>query len=230
MLKLKKIAKTMEIAVSWRNEDSLFNRPLLQAFAIAIALHLFALCFVQIRSFNLFGTQSSIPPVVVDTDIAFIDQSDVLAQLDVREELPRAIREPEPAKLRVPVLSPPEHSFLAFDYLMTTSELDPLSFSEPPSHPSGTEVHVSGAIAERYIPTPIPSSPLPTGPSLRYVYHIQVDNRTGELIWFERVSGNGDKLLTSKADMILRTLKFTPDSETFAANGAVEILFWRDGG
>lgn len=229
MLKLKKIAKSMEIAISLNSKDSFFNRPLIQAFAIAIGLHLLALGTIQIRSINIFGNQSEIQPVLVDIDMAHIDQSAVLTELAIRDDLPRAIPEPQTSGLRLPTLPPAESSFIAFDYVITPKNIDPLAFNTPPGHPQGTELHISGALAERFIEEPVERSQLPPGPSIRYVYNIQVDNQTGELIWFERLSENSDRLLTFKADSIIRNLRFTPDRETFTANGSVEIMFWRDG-
>lgn len=229
MLKLKKIAKSMEVVISLGSKESFFSRPLLQAFAIAISLHLFFLFFVQIRTFNIFGNPPLINPVVVNADIAYIDQNEVLAQLDLQEDMPRAIREPKGSELKLPEVPRVNQSFVDIDYLVPPKSLNPLAFVEQPSHPTGTEIRVSGPISDRFIDEPI--TPVHSkGPSIRYLYQVQVDNASGALIWFEAISGYSDRTLTAKAETILKNMKFTPEYQTFAANGSVEIVFWREEG
>lgn len=230
MLKLKKIAKSFEVAITLHRRDSVFNRPLIQAFAIAIGLHLFFLFAVQIRSFNIFSNPPLINPVVVDADIAFIDKNDVLADLEIQENLPWAIREPVGSSLQLPdlPLSPPH--FAALELSHRIFEFNPLEFTEPHRHSPGMEVSVSGPIAERYIKESLPVFPMAKGPSTRYVYRVEIDNDTGDLIWFERLAGAADRTLASKAESILRNLKFSKDKQAFASSGSVEIMFWREEG
>ena len=104
MLKLEKVAKTLEISIALRQRDSFFSAPLLQAFGIAIALHIFAGVLFQVSPFRISGSQTIFPPVLVDAELISEGESAVVAQVDAEEISPRYIKEPRLSALQMPGL------------------------------------------------------------------------------------------------------------------------------
>src|SRR3984885_13435148 len=112
MLKLEKIAKTMEISITLRHRDSFFSPALMTAFAIAIALHLVAGILFEVRPFKIKGSQIVFPPALVDVDISLSPENSVVALVVDEDIIPRSIKEPKGANLTLPSMPLTTGSFL----------------------------------------------------------------------------------------------------------------------
>src|ERR1700728_1492531 len=106
MLKLEKIAKTLEISITLRKNERLFSKSFLQALLMAVGLHLFAGIFFNVRLSKVPENQEIFLPALVESDLSSADQS-VIAQLDLEEVLPRHVKEPKGSKPSLPAFPSP---------------------------------------------------------------------------------------------------------------------------
>ena len=237
MLKLEKIAKSLEISIFLKKRDSFFSASLLKAFGIAIALHLFAGLVFTVSPFRIIGSQSIFPPVLVDTELTTIAENVVVAQVDTEEISPRYIKEPRQAALHMPPLPTTrtlEHPAIAvqspecnaLQCAITERELSPLdivSLQQNKVKKQPIEIVMSGDLAERSIV----ESGLTTAQSAyfsptRLVFSVQVDDRSGTIFWYEPHFYAENMVIGEK---ILKDLRFQMIADSFVTVGEIEIHF-----
>lgn len=240
MLKLEKISKSVEIGITLRQRETFFTRNLLQAFTIAVGLHVVAaLCF-QVHLFKILGNQSVFPPIFVDADISLQSEGQVMAQIDQREAFPLAIKEPSRSSLKLPPLPggeihrPPiiHHPVPSPVDLFATLNHDiyPLDFMGAKGVKRNVlpvQIHISGPLSEKkMIVKSTQNLPQVTQDSpYRVVYHVQIDDTTGAIFWYELKDKQEKMPGEAEARKILQALRFQTSEDSFVTAGEIEINF-----
>jgi len=228
MLKLEKIAKSLEVSITLSKRERLFNRAFLQALAIAVGLHLLAGMFFQVRPFMIMGSQIVFPPVIVDADVAPSSEAGITVQMENEEATPRLIREPKGSKLALPAI-PLTKGYFAHTTVQAKETSDPFAaleerfFIEPVTHkekPQPARVLVSGPLAQAdFVPPPLAAIKTPS----RNVYAVRVDAKTGTIFWYESLYSEGRES-DQRSEEILKSLKFHMPDDALVVAGEVEIL------
>jgi hypothetical protein len=233
MLKLEKVSKTLEVSISLRQRDRIFNRSLLQALLIALLIHGAALLLFPIAVAKISHSQLELPPVRVAADLS---EGKVSTQLE-QEELP-------PAYFLIPKSltdSPPPLPSTKIATLQRASPLDLMifdSWDEERRHPlhelldpkphfnSPVTVTLSGPLSFRRLHGTHPSlpSPLPEG-LYRVVFHVEMENSTGQIFWYENSVAASDKQINKLAEQMVQEMRFEPIQNGFVTEGEVEFIF-----
>lgn len=238
MLKLEKVAKTLEISITLRKRERLFNRALLQAFAFAAALHLVGLLLFHVSPFKITGNQGLIPPIVVDADISLGPEAAVIAQIESEDTVPRAIREPKGSSFTFPDVPFTDPNVLPLSTPgKRPSDKNPLvplekeiltdALLETKRNHAPIELHISGPLAQA------PLNTLSLGrPSIhlqepyRAMYDVRLDETTGSIFWLKPLHTPVNSALDQQAEQILRELRFAEGSPSISESGMVEIYFY----
>ncbi|MCE5316327.1 MAG: hypothetical protein LLG04_03060 [Parachlamydia sp.] len=223
MLKLEKISKKLDITL--RQRDRIFTRPLLQAFAIALALHLSALILFPIALTRFSGSHQVHPPVSVAALLPTL--SDVTTEIAEAEIPPRYLTAP---KSRMPALPTPAPTSLqlAMPSLQPSkNELDFLNdFLDPQPHfAQPLTIRISGPLALCNRVTPKAQKPSTIPKNGRVVFLVQLENRSGKIFWIERKEAHADESINQLAEKLIQELLFEPVREAFVTEGEVEIIF-----
>jgi hypothetical protein len=241
MLKLEKVAKTMEISIALRQRDHRFNRTFAISLLIAIALHAMAALLFQIRPFKIVGSQVVFPLTMVDTEIAS-DNSIVVAEWEGEDIVPQRLRRPRGAIAKVSPLAPiefpvkPETIFKrttpsearAFERL----EKDVLSLQNaflegPRIKESGIKVVLSGPLEGKTILLEpeynLQENILPCQCSA--VFQIQIEQQSGIIFWYAPLQLTSNPALDAFAEHILKQIRFSSEQTGFVSSGEIAIEF-----
>jgi len=228
MLKLEKIAKTMEISISLRRREGFFNKRLLQALAIALFLHVSAGVLFQVRPFKVIGSQMIFPPIVVDADIQL---TPVIAELDKEDTLPRLIREP---KSSLPLFPKPGLEIAGTksaieprgdDFYLFEQDIYPIEWMVRQKAKNPIEVTLSGPLAERKLLDDGTDHFKSIFKSGKAVFAVQVDDKTGSIFWYQSKQSQNSIELEQQAERIVRAIRFQEEGDSFVTTGEVEIQF-----
>lgn len=251
MLKLEKIAKTLEISITLRQRERIWSKAFVQALIIAIGLHIFAGLLFNVRLAKIMGSQTVFAPILVESDLSTLPDNSVIAQLDTDEVLPRHIKEPKGSKPALPSI-PVKPGFGKDMHLNRTCDSDcdtfqaleakmyNLEFSlSLPSTGSSTKpviIQTSGRLDHENLVTEgwenMDLSPLSTlaNRSYRKTYNVRIENKTGCAFWFEPdCPGANDSSLDSLAENILKNMRFETKENAFVTAGTIEIIFYGQG-
>lgn len=239
MLKLEKISKSLEIGITLRQRETFFTRNLLQALAIAVALHLIAVLCFHVNLFRILGSQSVFPPILVDADIGLQDETQVIAHIDRSEVLSHGIKEPKRSALQLPSL--PKGEFFKPNFLQgpTPTSADLFSILNHDIYPLDfmistknntllpVQVHISGPLAEKRVIEEGTQSLLLSMPnsSHRVVYSVQIDDKMGTIFWYELKSKQTAMPIEAEARKILQAIRFQSSEDSFVTAGEIEINF-----
>ncbi len=233
MLKLERIAKTLNLSITLRKREPFFNRTMLQALALGLGLHLAAFCLFPIAVSKFNGSLLILPPISVATDLPHFSEGSVHAQIEQEEFSPRSLQPPKglsfglPASIASAAISYPEEEVTVFYSTEREVELrHPLNelLDPSPKYDNSLIVHVSGPLSryERAISVP---TVIPEG-LYRVVFHVAMENRSGKIFWYERKESSDDEKVNRLAEEILGAMHFEK-SDHFVTDGEVEIIFSR---
>ncbi len=249
MLKLEKVAKTRELNAILREKPTLFSYSFMVALSYALFCHLVALCLFQISPFKISYEASILAPVQVASDFLFPDAMQqislqyedqdpipdhLLAPMYIPEQLPALATisfEEKPKMLILPMTH--DNPFLAmeneasiwqgFHFLPEDSKHEPLL------------VQTSGEIADMEVAVKtetfveILKQLSLKNPSLRrmepysFQFAVQIDQKRGEVFWWESQHDEVHAELNRLAIQILESLSFKMESSRFLDRGFIEI-------
>lgn len=233
MLKLEKVYKTGEINITLREQDRFLTKNLLIALGIAIALHLTGVLLFHVNLFKIVGSQTQLPTIPLDIEIpSFEEGGGALSALDQEDLLYLLMKEPKGMALSFPSVPEIVPYSLSLEgnvadqtrpVVFSQEDIYPIdifSTREGPSIP--TSIIVSGPLSENEFYGESLSIP-ETKMAGRVFYEVQVENRTGLIFWHEYKEGNN--LLKSMGEEIIRKLRFLPNENDFVTRGNIEIVF-----
>lgn len=236
MLKLEKTSHFSGLRVRLRERERFFEPRLLKALAMALIFHSGALLLFHVAPFDLSST-FRFPPVQVNS---ILDQQQGISVT--------ALVHPEENE---EILSPPFSIIPALDWnffsqnstLISTPHLDTYTFQSLEEHlwPKWYEplslrleepyiqLIISGDLADLSL---IASDPLlnqmqPFSPSLSPVYvtyQVQMDEKTGELFWYERIESSGIEAVDRKTEKILKNLRFAIREPLELVSGSLNFI------
>lgn len=236
MLKLEKVYKTGEINITLREHDRFLTKNLLIALGIAVALHLTGVLLFHVNLFKIVGSQTQLPTIPLDIEIpSFEEGGGALSAVDQEDLLYLLMKEPKGMALSFPSVPEIVPYSLSLEgnvadqtrpVVFSQEDIYPIdifSTREGPSIP--TSIIVSGPLSEiEFYGDGVKSLSIPeTKMAGRVFYEVQVENRTGLIFWHEYKEGN--HLLKSTAEEILKKLKFSPNEDGFVTRGNIEIVF-----
>jgi hypothetical protein len=246
MLKLEKIAKALEISISLRKKEPLFNKAFLHALAIALGLHFAAGLLFNVRFVKIMDNQRTLSPVLVESDASLQTDYNVVAVTDT-EDVFFSRRMSAPVESQPQFLSPSyqeipnqntythppckwdSDSFWAVETCLHDPFFPSLSFAKSTDKP--ITVLVSGGLDPEHLMTDgsdqIDPSALAILPNQYYKnsYEIRIDNKTGRVFWYEAKAIGSNKELNKLGERILNEIAFKPKNEGFVTLGMAEILF-----
>jgi hypothetical protein len=250
MLKLEKIAKTLEISITLREREHFLNKTFVQALIIAIGLHLFAGVLFNVRFIKITASQSIFPPAFVEADLSILSDNSVVAVAEEEDNHLKHFIEAKGSK-------PPAPEFTTRDYIQQTIQLNkaceweknpfiaiesqinqqsiPLpTFSKNKSF-KPVSVSVSGGldpialIDEGWGKMDFSILKKLTTPYYRVIFSVRLDNQSGCLFWHEFKTDRSNKELDYLAEYILKNMCFDINKDLFATLGEVEIVFQKAG-
>ena len=233
MLKLEKCSDS-NIRIRIRKQESFFEPPLLKALGIALLLHMGALTLFHVTPFSFYST-FTFPPVHVQSDVSIKGVSAQVYRPSMQDDM----------------LPPPLTFIPPLDWISFSSEspLAPLTSFDPQDfqtleqqiwpkwqEPLLTKLEepriqltISGDLAN--IPLARRDSllnqmqPLSSHDSAAYVtYQAQLDERTGEIFWYERIESSGVKAIDQCTENILLNLRFTPPNNQIPILGTLTFV------
>lgn len=236
MLKLEKMVNSAQLAIRVRDRENFFHPLLLKALAYALLLHFGALLLFHVTPFSTSSSFLS-HPLHVQSDTPHVDVATVIPKEWGKDFIP----------------PPPLPSLPAMDWnsFLSESLLTPSKTWEPESL-TGVEkqiwpewetplsiilkeprirLSISGELAE--VPL-IQGSPLldelqsiSSHPDPAYVsFQVLMNERTGEIFWFERTESSKQQAINQQAEKIVLDLRFTPHpSRHESVQGVLDFAF-----
>lgn len=238
MLKLRKVAHDINVIV--KDSQGHFTRQLRIAFAIALGIHLFLFSAFQITKLHFNYSESPSLPTTVSTESptpngATFANTDTATALDKRIPLP-----PEPIPTpgssfditltgyesitRRPPTGPNPFEPLENDLLLPP----PLYAQNAPTPP--IRLIATGDIHSMLLTNNLENVKLPKIPKRftdldsRVIFSVAV-NSDGLIFWYDTLENTAITPLDSLAENILKTLKFSPNTNDILAKGTIEIHF-----
>lgn len=250
MLKLEKIAKTLEISITLRERERFLNKTFVQALMIALGLHLLAGVLFNVHFIKITGSQSTFPPAFVEADLSTLIDNSVIAVAEEDETHLKHFVEAKGSKPPNPEISVTEYvqqtiqlnklceweknPFIAIEAQINSQAipLPDLSKSKPLVP---IRVHVSGGLdAETILEegwenidlSAINKLPIPL---YKVAFAVRLDNQSGCLFWYELKTDKFYKEVDALAEDILKNMCFKKNGDLFATLGEVEIIFQKAG-
>lgn len=220
MLKLEKTAKSSTLTLRLRDRDLFFNRQLLKALGIALLLHLSGLLLFHVSPFSL-SSNVIFPPVEVHSDQPIAGASSLITTHHWDEDTlpppplqliphmnwvastPTSLLMPEVA-LNIDVLQNlEERHWPVWQTSLTTELEEPL-----------IRMSTSGDLANYAVVTADPSLDIKvplksvSGSYASVAYEVLLDERRGELFWYERIQSNGNEKVDELTEKILLNMRY----------------------
>lgn len=233
MLKLEKSNPSSDISIRLRDRDPWLDRFLIFGFSISILMHFMAWLLFQIKPVNV-SPSFRFPPVEL-----FTDGSSTLAKLDDSElSLSPAVPEPPLYKIRLPDV--PLH--ISWSSLESTANTSSFNQLERDLIPLDETAHlellydpIQISFSSDFYPLflenekQILEAPKRKNGPLKYssvTFHLIIDEKTGEVIWFEQISKKINKEIEKKSRKLINLFKFKKVPLSFLPySGNVELIF-----
>lgn len=234
MLKLEKTSNSSGLAISLRERDGFFEPRLLKALAIALFFHVAALILFHATPFY-FSSNFTFPPIQVQTDSP-VQGISAHAALDREEE------EFSPPPLSfvpdldwisfsqtsslIPSLSLDIHAFQQMEEKIRPQWQEPLALKlEEPRIQlaiSGDLAHLSLIASDPLLQQmqPMAADRIPTF----ITYQVQLDQRTGELFWYDRIESSDDPAINQLTEKILLKLRFSSPDQLEVIKGNLHFV------
>lgn len=224
MLKLEKTSSSSGITLRLRERERFFNSQLMKALAIALFLHVGAFTLFQVIPFK-FSSTFLFSPVHVHSESTLQGVTSAIVTASIQEEedfLAPPLQLIPSIEWTLPTIESPLTPLVALD-LQAFQPLEehlwpiwqqplPLALDEPL-----IQLTISGDLAERTLVSTDPllsqrqPLALPPEEAVYVVYRVQMDERTGELFWYERTQASGRAEIDEMTESIVRNLRFEPN-------------------
>ncbi len=233
MLKLEKKSNLLGMTIRMREQERFFEARLLKALAIALFLHISALLFFHVTPFYLPST-FTFPPIQVQSDQPSQGSAALVSSYAEEEEL-------FPPLSLIPILD-----WISFSQQSTLNpslslDLHALQSLEERLWPKWQEslslkleepriqLTISGDLAELPLVTSDPllnqMQTISLQPSPAYVtYHAQLDEKTGELFWYERTQSSAEPAIDYLTEKILLNLRFDSPASKEIVKGTLNFV------
>lgn len=230
MLKLEKTPKTDNITVTLRKREQFFDPCLLKALCIALFIHVGALLSFHITPF-FFSSSFIFPPVQVHSDHKSQSISAISSASPVEDdELP-----PPPIRM-IPALEIySQHSSLTPKTSLDPEVFKPLeerfwpmwqSSLNFPLEEKQFQMAISGELAEYPLIDidPLLEKMVPISSTAMYVtYRVQMNEKTGQLFWVEKIQSSGKKSIDLLTEKILNNLRFSTPEPQELVSGTISF-------
>jgi hypothetical protein len=243
MLKLEKMAKTLEISMTFKPRERLFDPLFLKALAIAILLHTLAGFLVHIRHNLFIDSPSVFPPAVVDTDPS-LSHAGVIAHLEADDLSLYPIPRPKETPLPLPTMPLASHlpkpeilqkgrtsSRQLFTRLSDHSPLFEQQWLTGPEFTRTSCIHLSGALQNKKLlyngldKLDLTTLNSMTAPFTQAIYEVRLDTRSGTLFWFKPL---GTSRVSKECESILKRIQFEPEMSGAIVSGEVSIVLIKE--
>lgn len=234
MLKLEKGTKLAGLTLRMRERERFFEPRLLKALTIAIVLHFGALSLFHVTPFY-FSSTFIFPPIQVQSEQPLVQGISVLATPQWEEEFL-----PPPLQLIPPLdwISFSQESILAPSLPLDLHALEPLEervwpkWEEPlilKLEEPRVQLFISGDLAKLSLVSIDPllqeKQPVSFQESPLYVtYQVQLDEKTGEIFWYERTESSQNPSIDHLTEKILLNLQFSPLSPKELVEGTLHFV------
>jgi hypothetical protein len=233
MLKLEKTSDLPGLTIRMREREHFFEPRLLKALAIALILHSGALLFFHVTPFH-FSSTFTFPPIQVQSDSPIQGVSTWVSQ-DIQDPLllspPLALLPPldwipfHQESILTPALSFDPDAFKSLEEHLWPKWQEPLSL---PLNEPRIRLAISGDLA--HVPL-ITLDPLLTEKQSIYsskdpvyvTYQVQVDEKTGEIFWYERTQSSAIATIDQLTEKILLNLRFASQEAKAFMTGALHF-------
>jgi hypothetical protein len=233
MLKFEKLSRN-EIGVRLYKRERIFSPLFLKALAIALALHLVGLFCFQIKAFKI-SNQTPHAPVSVAADaasgnLALLESLNprMRYRLEPRSSLPQ-LPEPPPLNLLGKIeYSNEQHLQLSSPFAELEEALTrPAPRLFPKTSTPAIEISTAGALAGLKFLEDGSAVVQQLAITVQSVakYAIQVEGKTGQVIWQEKLQSTSEAALDKLAEQILATMRFQKEEGSFITKGDIEIRF-----
>jgi hypothetical protein len=233
MLKLEKASDLSNITIRMREREHFFEPRLLKALAIALILHTGGLLFFHVTPF-FFTSTFTFPPIHVKSDSPVKGVSAQVSHAREEEEIlpPPLSLVPSldwisisPISTLVPSINFDPHALQFLEERVWPKWQEPLTLKlEEPR----IQLAISGDIAELPLVKTDPMlsqmEPLFPQTSPAYVtYQVQLDEKTGEIFWYERTESSAVTAIDQLTEKILLNLRFLPPSNPTVIKGSLHF-------
>lgn len=223
MLRLAKAKKSQEIVISLREREGFLTKALLQAFALALFIHMSGFLLFQVQPFKLTSSYIFAP---VNVEIPVIDGHLELSKELIKEDL---------AFLELPsiIFETPKEALVIDDLsiLPMLTQVDYHSTLQIPYEYKPIQIMISGQLAQRPLKeqmdegVAVAASPEKVSAEMMQ-YQVQVDPYTGEIIWYKKTKGSEEFLELSEG--LLSKLRFETDHTFEHIVGEVTFILQKE--
>lgn len=246
MLKLEKIAKTLEINITLRERERFFNKALMQALSFAFGLHLLAFLLFHIQFIKIIDSPSAVIPALVEADFAMTSDNTVLAITEEEGNYSRHFIETKESKPLLPTfhLCDPASEALQINRSCEWKS-DPFSQMESQSNAvviplpkpvtgwiRSLNVAILGSLSDFCLLSEdwkrMDLTSIRNFQNYRVLFSVLVDPSSGMIYWYEWITEKIHRDLDGIAEEILKNLRFTPGENLITTCGEVEISFQKD--
>jgi hypothetical protein len=242
MLRYEKNNRKQTLFVFARDQEQFFSKPLIIAFGIAFSFHLLLMLTFHITPFILPGGNSVLPPIHVESSadglgtVAFIDQP-IQWIRGLPPPPPTLNRAQQPVyTMHHPVTWKEGQQVDRALFTQLEKSLYEKGFNPLERHEQlPFEMLISGILAS--VPLQAPSSAIALPKDLassidhdiRVVFAVDVDGRTGKVIWFDPREKSGRAAVDKHAEKLLWQMSFAIDPSRVVTSGEVEFHYRKAG-
>lgn len=231
MLKLEK-SRNKEINIYVKQRTKLWSNSFVNAFSIALAVHLLA--FLLIRIHPLFFKEAGIlQPIEVGVDMPSADGI-VAVSTDGNSVLKQLLKPPESLlslpKVGFASLPRKQEDFYYVENLQhpfLTIEESHYLFEENKEKnlKNSVQVVVTGDLASFEIIENSDQFAFSNLKPFRAIYKVLVEGKSGQIFWHEKILSEGSNQVSGTIDNLLKNLLFKSDDHLFVTAGEIEIFY-----
>jgi hypothetical protein len=242
MLKLERKSKSRDVSVTMRERGHTVTPAFLQAFILAIAIHVLGMVLFHVSPFKIGHVATIFPPIQVKIDFIPGIDGGVLAELE-NEPATSLPPVPEPPKSIPQVQQMPNTELASHYFLALPKELTFIGYPfeeleknyyfteffdwEQTSSPSKNgSIKLYGGLAEKGYT--LQGMDLDKyllnyeGKKETVSYKIKVENRTGKVFWYQPIAAL-EKRANKYFKRLLASIQFEKTFQGFITEGEIEI-------
>lgn len=245
MLKLEKNQHTQDLKITFQQRDRFFNRSLIFALTLAIAIHAFSWLLFTIAPLT-FNFPDSLPtPIVVEADPQHTDKNRIseqiiFSELEQRKIAKRSLIEPAKRKMTLPMPSPKNidltlHVVENENLLTQNSAMSQLLIDDALNIPLNLpkiSIQIFGPLANKTLlsnglkeeENVLLHRSIKTLKQQRLTFDVLMDQQEGRLIWF--LNTTPSQIVSKQAaETILKNMRFTKSKDAGMTKGTIEIVW-----
>lgn len=242
MLKLERTAHNQHIAIAIKDREYLFTQPFQLALAIAIGIHLFFLLLFQITPIQFNFRPILFPPTTAE---AILGSESGLIAAPLNEKIPAKYaflerEDPKPHFQEIPHFhrarqmvaiqekEKSENPFFTLEQEVYQPKFPP---HITPRHLPPISFVISGSLASKTLLHPLIqdlflSPPVQEPFSGRIIYSVLVEEKTGEILWYEAIQRSDTPSLNAFAEDLLALMRFEKQLKSpWMISGVIEMHF-----